>query len=68
MKGIFDLKPALPKYTEIWNVNNVLGYLRTFESLSYSSFKELTLNLIMVRCLTTGQRGQTIPKMDVSYI
>ena len=25
MKGIFELKPALPKYTEIWDVNIVLG-------------------------------------------
>ena len=57
MKGIFELKPALPKYTEIWDVNIVLKYLRTFESVSSLSFKELTLNLTMLLCLTTGQRG-----------
>ena len=68
MKGIFELKAALPKYTEIWDVNIVLGYLRTFESVHFLSLKELTLNLTMLLCLTTGQRGQTIHKMDVSYI
>ena len=68
MKGIFELKPALPKYTEIWDVSIVLGYLRTFESVSSLSFKELPFNLTMLFCLTTGQRGQTIHKMDVSYI
>ena len=50
------------------DVNIVLKYLRTFESVSSLSFKELTLNLTMLLCLTTGQRGQTIRKMDVSYI
>ena len=50
------------------DVNIVLKYLRTFESVSSLSFKELTLNLTMLLCLTTGQRGQTIHKMDVSYI
>ena len=49
MKGIFELKPALPKYTEIWDVNIVLKYLRTFEFVSSLSFKELTLNLTMLR-------------------
>jgi len=65
MKGIFELKPAMPKYTEIWDVNIVLGYLRTFESVKSLSFKELNLNLTMLLCLTTGQGGQTTNKMDV---
>ena len=65
LKGIFEFKPALPKYTD---VNIVLKYLRIFESVSSLSFKELTLNLTMLLCLTTGQRGQTIHKTDLSYI
>ena len=68
MKGIFELKPALPKYTEIWDVNVVLGYLKTVDTLSSLSLKDLTLNLTMLLCLTTGQRGQTIHKFDVNYI
>ena len=43
MKGIFELKPALPKYTEIWDVNVVLGYLKTVDTLSSLSLKDLTL-------------------------
>ena len=68
MKGIFELKPALPKYTEIWDVNIVLGYLRAAAPLRSLSLKQLTLNLTMLLCLTTGQRGQTIHKFDVNYI
>ena len=33
MKGIFELKPSLPKYSEIWDVNNVLGYLKTVDTV-----------------------------------
>ena len=68
MKGIFELKPALPKYSEIWDVNIVLGYLRAAARLRSLSLKQLTLNLTMLLCLTTGQRGQTIHKFDVNYI
>ena len=46
----------------------MLGYLRTIDTLRSLSVKELTLNLTMLLCLTTGQRGQNIHKIDVSYI
>lgn len=65
MKGIFELKPSLPKYTEIWDVRVVLDYLKIFGALS---LKELTLKLTMLLCFTTGQRGQTIHKFDINYI
>jgi hypothetical protein len=69
MKGIFELKPALPRYSEIWDVDIVLAYLKGFSPLKGSlSFKDLTLNLNMLLCLTTGQRGQTIHKMNIDFI
>lgn len=68
MKGIFELKPSLPKYTEIWDVCVVLDYLKTFGASSALSLKELTLKLTMLLCFTTGQRGQTIHKFDINYI
>ena len=68
MKGIFELKQSLPKYFEIWDVNVVLGYLKTVDTLSSLTLKKLTVNLTMLLCLTTGQGGQTIHKFDVNYI
>ena len=68
MKGVFELKPALPKYSEIWDVKLVLDYLKTFTDRSTLSIKELTLKLTMLLCLTTGQRCQTIHKISVNCI
>ena len=68
MKGMFELKPSQPKYSEIWDVNILLGYLKIVDTLSSLTLKELTLNLTMLLCLTTGQRGQTIHKFHVNYI
>ena len=56
MKGIFELKPPLPKYTEIRDVNIVLGYLRAAAPLRSLSLKQLTLNLTMLLCPTTTGR------------
>ena len=59
MKGIFNLKPALPRYVNTWNVQVVTDYL---DSLITS---ELNLKLLSVKmgtllALTTGQRCQTL--------
>ncbi len=68
MKGVFELRPALPKYTNIWDVNVVLSYLKSFDLAPNLTLKELTLKLTMLLCLTTGQRGQTIHMIDTNYI
>ena len=68
MKGIFELKPSLPKDNEVWDVRVVLDYLKTFEVSSALPLKELTLKLTMLLCLTTSQRGQTIHNFDINYI
>ena len=68
LKGIFELKPALPKYSEIWDVNIVLDYLKNLPIPCLLSMKELTLKLNMLLCLTTGQRGETIHKLDTEHI
>ena len=46
----------------------MLGYLRAAAPLRSISLKQLTLNLTMLLCLTTGQRGQTKHKFYVNYI
>ena len=68
MKEIFELRPALPKYAEIWDVNIVLNYLKTIDMSNSLTLKQLTLKVTMLLCLTTGQRGQILHKFDVNYI
>ena len=68
MKGIFELKPALPRYSEIWDVTVVLDYLKKLPDRKSISLKDLTLKLTMLLCLTTGQRNQTIHKISVNCI
>ena len=68
MKAIFQLRPALPKYTRIWDVNVVLTYLKTFAEAALLTIKDLTIKLNILLFLTTGQRGQTNHAINVNYI
>lgn len=68
LKGVFELKPSLPRYTSIWDVGTVLQYLKTLHPISKLQLKTLTKKLTMLLCLLTGQRCQTLTKLDISLM
>ena len=39
LKGVFELKPSLPKYKEIWDVAIVLNHLKTLSPVTEMSLK-----------------------------
>ena len=67
-KEIYELRPALPKYSSIWDVNILLNFLETSDFASELSLKDLSLKLTMLLCLTTAHHGQTICSFGVNYV
>ena len=68
LKGVFELKPSLPRYASIWDVGTVLQYLKTLQPIPKLDLKILTKKLTMLLCLLTGQRCQTLTKLDISLM
>lgn len=68
MKGIYEIKPSLPRYTSTWDVGIVLKHLKDMGPDSSLSLKQLTLKLTSLLCLLTGQRCQTLSKLDTLYM
>ena len=68
MKGVFERRPSLPKYTSTWDVNVVLECLRNFEHVRKLSLKELSWKLTILLMLLSGQRIQTIHLLDIRYM
>ena len=63
LKGVFEKKPALPRYSSIWDVNIVFDYLKQWpEDIQ---LKDLTLKLTMLLALLTGQRCQTLHLLNI---
>lgn len=60
LKGVFNLRPSVPRYTRTWDVQQVLQYLRAMDPLSSLSLKDLTLKLVMLMALTQAARIQTL--------
>ena len=64
--GVFNKIKPVPKYNNIWSVDTVLDYLSLLCSFDELNLKELTLKLVMLIALTTGQRCQTLTILDIS--
>ena len=60
MKAVFETKNLVPKCITTWDVSAVLNYLATLHPNSEISLKSLSLKLVMLLLLVSGQRGQTI--------
>ncbi|KAJ8914088.1 hypothetical protein NQ315_014284 [Exocentrus adspersus] len=63
MKGIARSRPAAPRYSCTWDPNIVLEYFRTS---SDDSLKSVSLKLVTLLALATGERLQTISLIKLS--
>ena len=68
MKGVFQLKPSLPKYSYIWDVGQLFSYFQEPPTIASLSLKELSYTTTTLLCLLPGQRCQTLHAMDLRYI
>ena len=66
MRGVFNKRPALPKYRTIWNPDIVLNYLSSLSS--NLTLLQLSQKVCMLLLLLTGQRGQSIHLLKVEAL
>ena len=66
MKGVFENRPSLPRYSATWDIAVVLKYLGKMHPADKLSLKELTLKVVTLLALLSGQRRQTLHALKVS--
>ena len=64
MKGIFNLRPAVPKYLKTWEVSVVLKYEISLSPAPLLSLKRLTLKLVMIMAKIKASRTDLLHKLD----
>ena len=60
VKGVFENRPALPRYTEIWDINILLTHLSNIELNNNLKLLNLAMKTACLLLLSTGQRCQSI--------
>jgi hypothetical protein len=67
IKGVFENRPSLPWYSATWDIAVVLKYLGKMHPADKLSLKELTLKVVTLLALLSGQRRQTLHALKVSF-
>ena len=68
MKGVFELRPSLPRYTYIWDVSIVLEFLSHYFPLEDLPLNVLSFKSAMLLALLSMQRIQTLKDINISKI
>lgn len=68
LRGVFRLRPTLPKYNLTWNVDQVLDYLSNWYPNEKLNLDQLSKKLTTLLALVTGHRVQTLSVIDVKNI
>ena len=68
VKGVFHLRPPLPKYTQVWDVGMVIAYIHSLGCTNDQlSLKDLTMKLTALLSILT-QRISSISYLSVSHM
>ena len=67
MKGVFNKRPPLPKYSTTWSVGTVLTYLRSLGNNSDMSLKDLSHKLATLLALVTAGRLSDLVLLSVNH-
>ncbi|XP_028394449.1 uncharacterized protein LOC114518643 [Dendronephthya gigantea] len=68
LKGVFELKPSLPRYSVVWDVGVVLKFLQSMPSLENMTLAMLMKKLTTLLALLTAQRCQTLKSLDLDFM
>ncbi|ODM87117.1 hypothetical protein Ocin01_19565, partial [Orchesella cincta] len=68
MKGVYRKCPPTPKYSTTWDADTVLNLFSSWDDNDSLSTKQLSLKLVGLLALVTGQRTQTLSCITVNNI
>jgi len=60
MRGVFTLRPKLPKLADVWNSADVLNYINGMEKNCDMTLMNLSLKLSMLLALVSAERVQCL--------
>ena len=68
LKAVSKLRPPMPKYNVVWDPSKVLDVFRNWDTNDKISLKLLSVKLVCLLMLCTGQRVQTIHLIKVENV
>ena len=67
LQGMYNARPPRPKHTTIWNVDQVIGHIRSRPPSKDLDLKELSCKLVTLLALANADRASDIHLLDLQY-
>jgi site-specific recombinase XerD len=64
LRGMFNERPPKPRYSQTWDVDDVLRYIKAEQQDTNLSLKDLTLKLTMLLALCSASRGSELQRLN----
>ena len=68
LKGMLNLRPAMPRYQQSWDINAVLVYLRSLPNNQDLPLSVLTQKLALLLALTAPKRSSELKLLDLRFM
>ena len=68
LKGVYNSRPPIPRYSSTWDVQTVLNHIETLGPTANLSLKALTLKTVFLLAITRPSRSTDLSSLDVSGI
>ena len=68
LKGVFELKPSLPRYSVVWDVGTALKHMQSMAAMKELPLSMLTKKLTTLLALLTAQCCQTLSSLDLDFM
>ena len=68
LKGVLNLRPAMPRYQQSWDADTVLTYLQILPSNEDLSLRFLTQKLAILLAITAPKRSSELKLLDLRFM
>ena len=68
LKGVLNLRPAMPRYQQSWNVDTVLTYLQILPNNEDLSLRFLTQKLAILLAITAPKHSSELKLLDFRFM
>ena len=68
LKGVYNLNTSEAKYQDFWDPNIVLVFLRSWSPAGTLGLKQLVQKVLMLMLLVSGQRLDTIFRLEIGNL
>ena len=67
LKGAFQTRPPMPRYSSFWDVGTVISYLKGLGANDNLTLRCLTLKTVMLLALTRPSRSADLSNLDIHW-